>query len=418
MKPPLYEILRPKNLQEVAGQDHLLGKDGIITHVIESKRPLSIILWGPPGTGKTTIATLYAKAFQAHFVNFSAVLSGLADLRKVVQEAEDLSLLRKQTLLFVDEIHRFNKAQQDAFLPYLEKGTFILVGATTENPSFSLNNPLLSRMRVLTLNALTETALEKILQRYEEIKKPLAITNDARRLLLQMAQGDGRYLLNMLEALQSAQWQGVMDLETLEKQLLKRSAHYDRGGDSHFNLISALHKSVRGSDPDAALYWFARMIRGGEDPLYIARRLIRMASEDIGNADPQALPLVVAARDSFEMLGSPEGELALAQAVIYLSLAPKSNASYKAYHAALEGAKKSSHLMPPACILNARTQVMKDLGYGRHYLYDHDLPNGFSGQNYFPEDLGKQQYYFPVERGFEREMIKRKSYFQSLRENI
>jgi putative ATPase len=415
LKPPLPEQLRPKCLSEVVGQDHLLGEKGVLTRTIKSEVPLSIVLWGPPGTGKTTIAMLYARAFHANFVNFSAVLSGVADLRKVVKDADDLSLLNQQTVLFVDEIHRFNKAQQDAFLPHLENGTFILVGATTENPSFALNNPLLSRLRVLTLNYLDDNGLGKILDRYEKLRTPLPLNKEARNFLIKLAQGDGRYLLNNVENLENLKIEGTLDLKALEEILQKRSAHYDRGGEGHFNLISALHKAIRGSDPDASLYWFSRMMEGGEDPMYLARRLIRMASEDVGLADPQALCQTVAARDAYSMLGSPEGELSLAQAVVYLAMAPKSNGVYSAYKSAREIAKHSTQLPPPSHILNAPTQVMKKLGMGKGYIYDHDTPHGFSGQNYFPDNMERLQFYFPVERGFEREMIKRQNYFSKLR---
>lgn len=418
MRPPLPEMLRPKCLSEVVGQDHLVGEEGVLTRTIKSEVPLSIVLWGPPGTGKTTISMLYARAFKANFVNFSAVLSGVADLRKVVKDANDLSLLNQQTVLFVDEIHRFNKAQQDAFLPHLEKGTFILVGATTENPSFALNNPLLSRLRVLTLNSLDDNGLGKILERYEKLRAPLPLNDEARSFLIKLAQGDGRYLLNNVENLENLKIKTKLDLKALEEILQKRSAHYDRGGEGHFNLISALHKSIRGSDPDASLYWFSRMMEGGEDPMYLARRLIRMASEDIGLADPQALSQALAARDAYVMLGSPEGELSLAQAVVYLALAPKSNAVYTAYKCSREISRHSTQLSPPSHILNAPTKVMKNLGIGKGYIYDHDTPHGFSGQNYFPDNMERQQFYFPVKRGFEREMQKRLDYFSKLRMDV
>lgn len=416
--PPLAEELRPRSLEEVVGQEHLLGPQGIISRAIKGQKPLSIILWGPPGCGKTSLARLYAKAFNMRFVSISAIFSGVADLKKIFKEAEEQSLLHQGTVLFVDEIHRFNKAQQDAFLPYIENGTLILVGATAENPSFYLNNALLSRLRVLTLKPLDDQALETLLQRYEKRFKHLPLTAEARELLIASAQGDGRYLYNLIENIQQAPPKEVLNHEELKSLLQKRSALFDRAGDQHYNLISALHKSVRGSDPDAALYWFARMLEGGEDPLFLARRLIRMASEDIGLADPQALPLAIAARDAYEMLGSPEGELALAEVVIYLALAPKSNRLYIAYHEAREAAAKTTHLSPPMEILNAPTRVMKRLGYGKGYQYDHDLEKGFSGQGYFPKEMERESYYIPVERGFEREMAKRLCYFKKLRDSL
>lgn len=416
MTPPLAEQLRAQSFDDIVGQDHLLGEDGFITHIIKSGRPLSIILWGPPGTGKTSIARLYAKAFSMRFQALSAIFSGIADLKKIFKEAEDSPLFGKGTLLFVDEIHRFNKSQQDAFLPYIEKGTIVLVGATIENPSFYLNDALLSRVRVLKLNALNDTALEKLIDRYEERIGKVQFDENARKFLVHVAQGDGRYLFNLIENVEGVVGKGAVDIEKLQSALQKRSALYDRGGEQHYNLISALHKAVRGSDPDAALYWFARMLEGGEDPLFLARRIIRMASEDIGQADPQALPLAIAAKEAFEMLGSPEGELALAQMVIYLALAPKSNATYVAYNQARSVAAESTHLTPPLIILNAPTRLMKKMGYGKGYEYDHDTPEGFSGQNYFPDKLERQEFYKPVERGFEREMKKRMEYFKRLRE--
>lgn len=412
---PLAEDLRPKNLHEVVGQDHILGKKGLITRSIETGNPLSILLWGPPGCGKTTIARLYAKAFNMPMVSMSAIFSGVADIRKVVKEAEDRPLFGRSTLLFVDEIHRFNKAQQDAFLPFLEKGTIILVGATVENPSFYLNAALLSRMRVLPLHSLHAAGLEKIIERYEQKFSPLPLTPEARQLLIAWAQGDGRYLCNLIENLRVIPSKNIVDEQGLGDILQKRAALFDHGGDQHYNLISALHKSVRGSDPDAALYWLARMLEGGEEPLFLARRIIRMAAEDIGLADPQALPLAVAAKDTYEMLGSPEGELALAEVVVYLALAPKSNAIYTAFDAARNLAKQTSHLSPPSTILNAPTPLMKKLGYGKGYRYDHNEPEAFSGQNYFPEGIERESFYQPQERGFEREMKKRLDYFEKLR---
>ena len=414
---PLAEQLRPKNLNEVVGQDHLVGNDGFITTIVNAGKPLSIILWGPPGCGKTSIARLYAKAFKMPFKSLSAIFSGIADLKKVIHEGNETPLFGS-TLLFVDEIHRFNKAQQDAFLPFLENGKLILVGATAENPSFYLNSALLSRVRVLKLNALSNDALEKLLNSYETTVQPLPITNEARQYLVQLSQGDGRYLFNLLENLQNLKSDDPLDIASLQNVLQKRSALFDKTGDQHYNLISALHKAVRGSDPDAALYWFCRILEGGEDPLFLARRIIRMSVEDIGNADPQALPLTIAARDCYEALGSPEGELALAQAVVYLALAPKSNAIYTAYKEARQAASETTHLAPPSIILNAPTKVMKEIGYGKGYIYDHDTPLGFSGQNYFPNDMHRLEFYQPYERGFEREMKKRIDYFKKLREKF
>lgn len=416
MSTPLAEQLRPRTLDEIVGQDHLLGPDSFITSVIHTGKPLSIILWGPPGSGKTSIARLYAKAFSLPYKTLSAIFSGIADLRKILQEPDNTPLLGRSIILFVDEIHRFNKSQQDAFLPFLENGRLILIGATIENPSFYLNDALLSRMRVLKLNALTDEHLEVLLKRYENIKGKLNFNPEARQALIHLAHGDGRYLFNLIENLQGLDQEQTITLVDLENLLQVRAPLFDRGADQHYNLISALHKSVRGSDPDASLYWLCRMLEGGEDPLFIARRLIRMASEDIGLADPQALTLAIAARDAYEMMGSPEGELALAQMVIYLALAPKSNATYTAYNQAKKAASDTNHLNPPSIILNAPTRLMKQLGYGKGYQYDHDQPSAFSGQNYFPEEMERESYYQPVERGFEREMKKRLDYFKNLRE--
>jgi putative ATPase len=416
MNIPLAERLRPSNLNEIVGQDHLLSEDGFITKVVQNQKPLSILLWGPPGSGKTTLARLYAQAFQARFITLSAVFSGATDLKKIIHDVEDQPLLNRQTILFVDEIHRFNKAQQDIFLPFLEKGMIVLIGATTENPSFSLNDALLSRLRVLTVKPLELEGLEKIVCRFESSVQPLHLSPIARKLLLEFAHGDARHLLNMIENIVHATSQGEwVDESRLQNLVQRRSALYDKGAEGHYNLISALHKSVRGSDPDAALYWMARMLEGGEDPQFIARRMVRMAVEDVGLADPQALSVALDAWRAFDQLGAPEGELALAQAIIYLALSPKSNAIYTAFSEARTAAEKSSQLPPPKTILNAPTQLMKEMGYGKGYQYDHDAPLAFSGQDYFPEGFGRQEFYHPKEYGFEREMVKRLEYFKGLR---
>ncbi len=411
---PLSERLRPKEFNDIVGQDHLLAEDGLITHITRKGKPLSILLFGPPGCGKTTLARLYAQSFNARFLPFSAVFHGTAELKKILKETQEHPLFRKQLILFIDEIHRFNKAQQDIFLPFMEDGTIILVGATTENPSFALNSALLSRLRVLTLHPLEDSALEKILLRFEQSQRPLPLCDDGRRYLIKLAQGDGRHLINLVENLTQFNLE-TLDLPSLQKLLQKRSPIYDKAQEQHYNFISALHKSVRGSDPDAALYWLCRMLAGGEDPKFLSRRLIRMASEDIGLADPQALGITLEACQVYERLGAPEGDLALAQAVIYLSLAPKSNALYTAFNAAKELSENTSQLAPPNTILNAPTQLMKDLGYGKGYQYDHDLEKGFSGQHYFPSEMERVAFYQPVERGFEREMKKRIDYFSNLR---
>lgn len=413
-KVPLAEELRPKTLEDVVGQDHILGENGLITRTIRSGNPLSIVLWGPPGCGKTSLARLYAQAFDYRFISMSAIFSGVTDLKKIIKETLDQPLLQKGLVLFVDEIHRFNKAQQDAFLPYVENGTMVLIGATAENPSFYLNPALLSRLRVLPLYPLDHFALEQLLQRYEKRFGLLPLTPEARHLVIHWAQGDGRYLYNLIENIRSTSEQ-QLDEEGVQQILQKKAALFDKAGDQHYNLISALHKSVRGSDPDASLYWFTRMLEGGEEPLFLARRLIRMAVEDVGLADPNALQLAIAAKDAYQMLGSPEGELALAEVVIYLALAPKSNALYKGYNSAREQASQTTHLSPPPIILNAPTSTMKKLGYGKGYQYDHDVNDVFSGQDYFPSSLGRSSYYQPVERGFERELKKRLDYFQQLR---
>ncbi|WP_135449757.1 replication-associated recombination protein A [Tabrizicola caldifontis] len=413
---PLADRLRPKALAEVIGQEKVLSRDGPLGAMLAAGSLSSLILWGPPGVGKTTIARLLADETDLHFVQISAIFTGVPELRKVFEAAK----LRRQngqgTLLFVDEIHRFNKAQQDSFLPHMEDGTILLVGATTENPSFELNAALLSRAQVIVLERLSLSDLERLAQRAEkELGRPLPLRGDAREALLEMADGDGRGLLNLIE--QVAAWKVDMplDREQLAQRLMRRAAKYDKSGDEHYNLISALHKSVRGSDPDAALYWFARMLEGGEDPRFLARRITRMAVEDIGLADPQAQAVCLDSWQTYERLGSPEGELALAQAVVYLALAPKSNAVYVAYKAARAAARDTGSLMPPKHILNAPTRMMKDQGYGAGYAYDHDAEDGFSGQNYFPEGMKRPVWYLPPERGFERELKKRVDYFAKLR---
>jgi len=411
---PLADILRPKTLDEVTGQDHLVGEAGTLKRIIEAGKLTSLVFWGPPGCGKTTIARILADHTDYHYEQISAIFSGVADLKRVFEGAKIRRQNGQGTVLFVDEIHRFNKSQQDAFLPVMEDGTIILIGATTENPSFELNAALLSRCQVLVLKRLDDDALEKLLIRAEEeIGHALPFDNEARETIKAMADGDGRYLLTMVE--QVAGVKEVLTREALMEVLQKRSPLYDKSDDGHYNLISALHKSVRGSDVDAALYWFARMLAGGEDPKYLARRLTRMAVEDIGMADPNALTQCNAAWETFERLGSPEGELALAQALIYLATAPKSNAGYMAYKKAVSSAKKTGSLMPPAHILNAPTNMMKDLGYGEGYQYDPDTKDGFSGQNYFPDDMDRAEFYTPVERGFERDIKKRLDYWAKLR---
>jgi putative ATPase len=413
---PLADRLRPKSIEEVVGQGRLLGDDGALGRMVALGKISSLILWGPPGTGKTTIARLLANHADLAFEQISAIFSGVADLKKVFEAAKARRMGGRGTLLFVDEIHRFNRSQQDGFLPYVEDGTITLVGATTENPSFEINSALLSRMQVLVLNRHDDSSLEELLARAEaDIGSPLPVDADARMSLKAMADGDGRFLLNCVETVYDLAGDETLSPADLAKLLQKRAPSYDKDRDGHYNLISALHKSLRGSDVDASLYWAARMLTAGEDPLYVIRRLVRFASEDIGIADPEAIHQALAAKDAYEFLGSPEGELQIAQAVIYLATAPKSNAAYKAEKASKASARKSGSLMPPAHILNAPTAMMKDLGYGKGYAYDHDTEAGVSGQNYFPDDMPRQQYYKPVARGFERDMQKRLAYFDRVR---
>ncbi len=415
---PLADRLRPRTLDEVVGQDHLLGQDGALTGMLARGSLASLILWGPPGVGKTTIARLLAVRAGLHFVQLSAVFSGVADLKKVFDEATKRRRMGEGTLLFVDEIHRFNRAQQDGFLPVVEEGTVTLIGATTENPSFALNGALLSRCQVLVLRRLDDPALDLLLTRAEsDLHRTMPLTPEARTALRAMADGDGRYLLNMAEQIAALPADTPpMDPGVLSSLLARRAALYDKDREEHYNLISALHKSLRGSDPDAALYWFARMLNGGEDPRYIARRLVRFAAEDIGIADPNALTQALAGWETYERLGSPEGELAIAQVVIYLGTAPKSNAIYTAYGAARAAAKATGSLMPPAHILNAPTKLMKNLGYGAGYEYDHGAEDAFSGQNYFPDGMNRERFYQPKDRGFEREIGKRLEYWDKLRD--
>jgi putative ATPase len=412
---PLADRLRPRSLSAIIGQEHLTGQEGAIGRMVAAGKLSSMVLWGPPGTGKTSIARLLADAVGMRFVAVSAVFSGVADLKKAFAEADKMASTGLKTLLFVDEIHRFNRAQQDGFLPFVERGTVTLIGATTENPSFELNAALLSRAQVLILKRLDSDALDNLLNRAEELEGALPITPEARVALIASADGDGRFLLNQAETIYNAKITEPLDPQALGSFLQRRMAVYDKDREGHYNLISALHKSLRGSDPQAALYYLARMLVAGDEPLFVLRRLVRFASEDIGLADPQALTQCLAAKDAYEFLGSPEGELAIVQACLYCATAPKSNAAYAAQKAAWQSARETGSLMPPQNILNAPTKLMKDIGYGAGYAYDHNADEGFSGANYWPEGMAPQTYYEPVERGFERKVRERIAYWDHLR---
>lgn len=413
---PLADRMRPASLDDVVGQDHLLASDGPVGRMLGQGRIASMVLWGPPGCGKTTLARLMADQTDMAFEPLSAVFSGVADLRKVFERARERRTMGRGTLLFIDEVHRFNRAQQDGFLPYVEDGTVVLVGATTENPSFELNAALLSRCQVFVLRRIDDAALEMMLDRAEATEgRTLPLSDEGRAAVKAMADGDGRFLLNLAEELFRLPGEPKLDAAGVAATVQRRAPVYDKNKEEHYNLISALHKSLRGSDVDAALYWLARMMVGGEDPAYILRRLTRFASEDIGMADPRALPHALACWDAYDRIGSPEGDLNIAQCVVYLATAPKSNAAYKAFGAAGKAARETGSLMPPAHILNAPTRMMKDLGYGAGYAYDHDAQDGFSGQNYFPDGMPRRQFYKPAERGFEREVGKRLAYWDKLR---
>jgi putative ATPase len=413
---PLADRLRPQSLSDIIGQEHLTGADGAISRMIAAGKLSSMILWGPPGTGKTSIARLLADAAGMHYLAISAVFSGVADLKKAFAHAEHLARSGTKTLLFVDEIHRFNRAQQDGFLPYVERGIVTLVGATTENPSFELNAALLSRAQVMILNRLDETALDTLLMRAEAVlQRPLPITTEARGALISSADGDGRFLLNQAETLLSIAASELLDVAGMASLLHRRMPVYDKDREGHYNLISALHKSLRGSDPQAALYWLARMLVAGEEPLFVLRRMVRFASEDVGLADPQALVQCLAAKEAYQFLGSPEGELAIVQACLYLATAPKSNAAYKAQKAAWKSARQTGSLMPPAHILNAPTKLMKDIGYGAGYAYDHNTDEGFSGADYWPEEMQAEEYYQPVDRGFEHKIRERLAFWADVK---
>jgi putative ATPase len=414
---PLADRLRPKTAGEMIGQGHILAENHMLRNMLEGGAPTSLVLWGPPGSGKTTLARIIADASGYEYENVSAVASGVAELKAIFERARTRLKDGKRTLVFVDEIHRFNRAQQDAFLPVVEDGTIVLIGATTENPSFEMNGALLSRMQVVVLKRLDAEGMKQLIERAEKyVGKTLSLAAEAYDTLIGMADGDGRALLNFCEILFDYRGKKPLDAAALTQYLQKRAPLYDKKQEAHYNLISALHKSLRGSDADAALYWLCRMLDGGEDPLYIARRLVRFASEDVGLADPQALTQTLAAKEAYDFLGSPEGELALVQAVLYLATAPKSNAAYTAYGTARRSAQEYGSLMPPMHILNAPTKLMKELGYSKGYDYDHNAENAFSGQNYFPDDMKRENYYQPTERGFEREILKRLEYWNKLRE--